>query len=290
MVEFFKDQINSDKEKSVFDSYQDLFARIERLNTVPIKENRDWSIKRFEKQLSVSFEKAGEEALEANDGKIYTTLSGGLDSALALAILRKNFPEAKIITFCMGGNEKHEDIQHARLAAREFKSEHVEIIPSPEDIQEAAYEYREKFPEYKIDESTSGNIDVYLLYKHISQHKPKLLIVHDGIDEQMGGYWEHRREGTAEKREEAFRSHWEQLKPRHLEPLTKTSQSFDIKLSFPYLDEDLIKVISDIPLDDRVSDSVGKKPLRELARQYNVPKEIIERRKRGQGGMLEIKH
>jgi hypothetical protein len=57
---------------------------------------------------------------------------------------------------------------------------------------------------------------------------------------------------------------------------------------FPYLDKKLAQMISEIPVQDRVSDEVGKLPMRKLAEIFEVPEEIIKRSKRGQVGMMEV--
>lgn len=283
-MEFPKSKFESSPSKS-----ETVTQIVEKFSAVSEKENENWSLKELEGCLTEAFREAGEEALKENDGTIYTTLSGGLDSSLALAFLRKNFPEARIVTITMGGDQEHPDVIHARLAAQKFHSEHQEIIPTKDDIADAIREYREKFPEIDPEKATEeGDFDVYLLYKNISKLNPKALIVHDGIDELTGGYWGHRKDEAADARKKAFLKFWNNLIPGHLKPLLATSRNFNIQLIFPYLQEKLIKYISEIPINDRVSSEMGKKPMREIAKTMEVPEQIITRSKRGQVGMLDI--
>lgn len=270
--------------------YEKLFELVEKSSVVSEKENKEWSLNDLELLLLDVFKEAGEKALKDNQGRIFTTLSGGLDSTLALAFLRKNFPDNQIITFAMGGGENHPDVKYARLAAEKFKSQHYEIIPTPDELNEAIIEYRKKFPERDMAEATKlGDFDVYLLYKKIAEHyKPQTIIVHDGIDELMGGYWRHRQPGTKEEQKKAFEEFWQKLIPEHLIPLTKTASSFNLRLIFPYLDQKIIKTVSQIPLEDRASEGIGKKPMREIAKKMEVPEEIINRPKKGQLDMLTI--
>lgn len=269
---------------------EEVFKIVKSIEVVTEKENKDWSLENLKTEMLKSFEQAGRKALEENQGVIYVTLSGGVDSTLGLAILRKSFPEAKIIAFTMGGSEDHPDVVHARLAAEKFRADHREIIPGKDDVQEALAEYQKEFPEADIKKAVAdGNFDVYLLYKNISAVRPKMMIVYDGIDELMGGYWGHRKEKALKKRKEAFADFWKRLIPYHLSPLLATSRKFGIRLVFPYLNRKLAQMISEIPVSDRVSDEVGKLPVRELARIFEVPDEIIKRSKRGQVGMLEIR-
>ncbi len=269
--------------------YQKLFELIKETD-IAVGNEKEWSLEKLKDSFINAFKTAGEKALKDNNGKIFTTLSGGLDSSLALAFLRKNFPEDEIVTFTMGGSEKHPDIEYGRLAAEKFKAIHQEIIPRPEEIQEAVAQYHEKFPEADLKEaSKTGDIDVYLLYKKILEYPDvKTVIAHDGIDELMGGYWLHRQAKAAQEKKEVFVDFWQRLIPKHLSPLIKTASSFDIRLIFPYLDSETVKAISQIPLEDRVAQGEGKKPLREIAKRLDVPEEIINRSKKGQLDMLEI--
>lgn len=274
-------------------SYEELFKLVEKSDILPKDENQEWSLNDLQLTLTEAFKEAGEQSLKNNDGKIFITLSGGLDSSLALAFLRKIFSDKEIITFTLGGTEAHPDVVHARLAAQKFKSLYQEIIPTPQDIHNTMMKYQEKFPGKDLEKATkSGEFDVYLLYKKMSEHpdKPKTIIAFDGIDELMGGYWQHRDTKTKEQKE-TFNDFWQRLVPEHLISLTKTASSFDINLIFPYLDRQVIEAISQIPLRDRVDTTgfkgIGKKPMREIAKRLGVPDEIINRPKRGQVGMTE---
>jgi len=269
--------------------YDQLFARIAGTNILPSAESQ-WSPENLEQTLDQVFKDYGNAALEANGEKIYMTLSGGLDSTLAIALLRKNFPNSQIITFTMGGTENHPDIIHARLAAARFGTDHHEFIPTPDEMADALAEYKTKFPEDDLQTAEeTGDSDVYLLYKYISRFNPKVLLVHDGIDELMGGYWDHRKDSPPEEKTAIYKGFWDKLIPEHLAPLTATSSEFGIGLMFPYLDQRITKIVANIPLDDRSDVAESKKPLRATARKIGVPEEILTRAKRGQIGMLDLK-
>lgn len=275
------------------EKYGELFKRVKETNILPTGEG-EWSLEELKQKFDEVFREYGATALERNGGKIFTTLSGGLDSTTALAFLRKNFPNEEIVTFSMGGSENHPDILYARLAAEKFGSNHKEFIPTPDQIHETLMEYKEKFQVNLEEVTRTGDFDVYLLYKYISKLNPNTLLVHDGIDELMGGYWNHRKEETEEgikiteeERRKIFEDYWKVLKPDHLNPLIKASGHFNINLLFPYLDQRIIEAASRIPLDKRTSFEISKKPMREIAQELGVPKEILERPKRGQVGMLD---
>lgn len=262
---------------------------VKSIEVVADKEDENWSFEDLKNEMLKSFEQAGSRALKENQGTIFVTLSGGVDSTLGLAMLRKNFPDVKIVAFTMGGSNDHPDVVHSRMAAEKFQAEHQVIIPEKDDILEAIAEYQKKFPGADMKQAgAGGDFDVYLLFKNMSKADPKLLIAYDGIDELMGGYWGHRKGESIEERKKAFSEFWDRLIPHHLKPLLATSQRFGINIIFPYLEKNLANMISKIPVSDRVSDEVGKLPMRELAKMFEVPDEIIKRPKRGQVGMLEI--
>jgi len=268
-------------------NYQEFFERVKNTDILPSPDNqKETEQKELQEVLSTVFKEYGEQAIKINDGRIFTTLSGGLDSTIALAFLRKNFPGATIETFTMGGDENHPDLQHARLAAKKFNSTHHEFIPSPDEIQGALDEFKKAFPDVDIMRH-HGSLDVFMLYQYLEKSRPRTVIVHDGIDELMGGYWGHRKEIEPIKKAEAFTNFWQRLVPDHLEPLARTANHFNIKLLFPYLDSRIISAISQIPLDERTTKALSKIPLRNIAQELGVPQEIIDRPKRGQVGMLD---
>ena len=277
-----------ERKPEIPNKYDILFERLARTNILPPAES-EWSPSDLEQALDSVFFDYGHVALEANGGKIHTTLSGGLDSTLAVALLRKNFPDAEINTYTMGGTENHPDVVHARLASEKFATIHHEYIPTTDEMADALVEYDAKHPEADLQiAGETGNSDVYILYKHISRFNPKILLAHDGIDELMGGYWPHRKHCSPEERDATYKSFWDELIPNHLAPLIATSSEFGIDLMFPYLDSRITETVSNIPLDDRSDIPESKKPLRAIARKLGVPEEILTRSKRGQVGMLEL--
>ncbi|MEI6850800.1 MAG: asparagine synthase-related protein [Candidatus Saccharibacteria bacterium] len=283
-------QQSSELSTAIIEKYSELFDRIASSDILPMNENSEWLLESLESTINYAFLRYGHASLLVNDGKIYTTLSGGLDSTLAIAFLRNNFPTDEIITFTMGGSVDHPDVIHARLAAEKFNTTHHEYIPDDKDINDTLVEYKELYPSKSLEDmSKSGDTDVYLHNKYISRFQPKVLLANDGIDELIGGYWDHRRDCDLSERRTIYTDFWNQLIPKHLEPLIATSDKFGIDLLFPYLDPLVIADISRIPLLNRSTTRESKIPLRTIARRLGVPEEIITRPKRGQVGMLDRK-
>lgn len=220
-----------------------------------------------------------EKNLLDNNGRICTALSGGVDSSLCLAIIclivDKDVP---IHTFTIGKDDKHPDILLARLASKLFNTIHHELIPSVEDIERAKKTINSVWPEEKC---SLGDVAVYLTYENINTFGFKSLISHDGIDELMGGYWDHRRQKNNYAQEEVFKFLWRKLKVKHLLPLEKKAKRFGINVIFPYLQKEIVEYISGIPVWHRTTKEESKIPLKDVARNLNLPPEIVDRKKIG---------
>ncbi len=280
----YKDSDVSEKSFNLNEKPQELFERMKDAEILATEE--EFHLEKLENCLYDVFKEYGEKSLEENNEKIFMSLSGGLDSTLCLAFLRKIFPEKEIVTFTIGGSEQHPDVVHSRIASEKFKTEHNELIPTAQEINDTLMEYKEKFGDELKEATETGDFDTFLLYKYISKFKPKVLLSHDGIDELMGGYPEHRWNDNTKAKEEAFKKYWEKLVPEHLDPLVKTGKIFDIDILYPYIDDAVIEIVSKIPLDLRTTKEVSKKPLKDIAKNLGVPNEIIERKKEGRVGAL----
>lgn len=286
----------STESEDINNEYKDVLNIIRDIDTICDKEDGNWDPNKLEDYLLNSFKKAGEEALKDNNGIIYATISGGIDSTLSLALLRKSLgDDIKIITFTMGGDENHPDIKNARIAIKKYNTEHYEFIPTSKEIQSGLEDFKKDQPDQNLKEVVSkGDFDIYLLFKKINklglQPGRKTIIACDGIDEQLGGYWAHRKDATKEERREIFRSLWQKLETEHIIPLIRSTQKFSVHLIFPYLEEELVKFISKIPVEDRIINKSGKIPLKNIADKLGVPEEMIHRQKRGAIGILEIEN
>jgi len=249
------------------------------------KENRRWSLRKLEAILFHSVKICANQCLKDNNGEIHTTLSGGLDSSFGLALIRKiTGSDCPIYTYTIGGTEENPDIIFARKVSKVFNSIHHELIPGSQEIRKARSVFRSLFKNnYKTDIYRSGDLGVFLICQFITglnDYHPISLISHDGIDELLGGYWDHR--GAKEKTDKikAFEDHWSCLKSSHLWPLENTASHFGISVIFPYLQKRVVKYISRMPIEERTSHDRSKIPLRDIAEQY-LPLEVITRKKMG---------
>ncbi len=245
--------------------------------------NKAWELNALEKILTKSIAQCVDACLK-NYGQICTTLSGGLDSSLCLAKIREIVGyETPIYTFTIAGSKKYPDLEYARIVANKFGTIHHEHIPAPNDIEEAKRSLGAMWPD---EPYRPGNAAVFLIYKYISQRGFKCVIAHDGIDELLGGYWEHRQRQSPEEKIRAFEKFWGLLEKDHLLLLERKANYFGVEVLLPYLQQEIVEYVSRIPLDDRTSFKESKIPLRTIGRKY-LPQEIIARRKRGFCGALD---
>lgn len=244
-----------------------------------------WDCFGLEAVLTVAIRVCVCENQRLNGGAICLTLSGGLDSSFCLAVIRELLgPEVPIHTFTIGGSLVHPDILHARLVAARFGTIHHERVPGAAEIEEAKGTLYSRWAD---EPHNLGNVGVYLIYQTIARHGFRSVIAHDGIDELLGGYWEHRQYEDEDEKAKVFRDFWARLEMEHLILLERKASSFGIQVLLPYLELSVVEYISRIPLSARTSREVSKIPLRAIARKY-LPIEIIERQKKGFCGALDF--
>lgn len=246
---------------------------------LPVISNRArWSFVGLEKVLTNAIALCVSECLKINKGVICTTLSGGLDSSFCLAKIREIVePDVEIHTLTTGGSEEYPDIQFARIISWRFNTVHHELIPSEGAIKKAE---KKLYSLWKDESRRPGNVAVFLTYQNIARYGFKCVIAHDGIDELLGGYWEHRKHDDEKKKAEVFREFWGRLEKEHLFLLERKAQHFGIQVVLPYLQKAVVEYISKIPLASRTTFKESKVPLRTIAKKY-LPREVIGRNKKG---------
>jgi asparagine synthetase B (glutamine-hydrolysing) len=242
-----------------------------------IVESPAWNLDELEAVLTEAIVNCAEANLSRNGGAIFTTLSGGLDSSFCLAKIRSRFGHIPIYTFTIVGGRDHPDYTFAKMVAEKFGTIHHTLIPTQTEIDVAHEDLHKTW----LDEPDRlGNTGVYMLYEFISNLGANSVIAHDGIDELLGGYWDHRKHQSPEEKLATFQKFWGLLEKDHLSLLERKAHFFGIRVIFPYLQQTVVDYISRIPLDERTSFGESKIPMRTIARKY-LPPEVITRNKRG---------
>ncbi|HYL87278.1 MAG TPA: asparagine synthase (glutamine-hydrolyzing) [Burkholderiales bacterium] len=113
-------------------------------------------------------------------------LSGGLDSSVIVALMTRYSPKVK--TFSVGfAGDRHNELSHASLVAREFGTEHHEMTVTPRDFIEhlpALVAARD------APVSEPSDIAIFLLSRE-ARRTVKMVLTGEGSDEILGGYRKH---------------------------------------------------------------------------------------------------
>jgi asparagine synthase (glutamine-hydrolysing) len=117
------------------------------------------------------------------DVPVGVLLSGGVDSSLVTAMAARAAPHVKTFTIRFSGHAAHDETEHARLIARHFGTDHVEL-----DAAEATVDLlpalARQYDEPIVD---SSMIPTFLVSRLIREHCT-VALGGDGADELFGGY------------------------------------------------------------------------------------------------------
>jgi asparagine synthase (glutamine-hydrolysing) len=115
-------------------------------------------------------------------------LSGGVDSSLITAMAVRSSPHVKTFTIRFPGYGKYDETKHARLIAKHFGTEHIEL-DAVETTADLLTILARQFDEPIVD---SSMIPAFLVSQLIRPHCT-VALGGDGGDELFGGYTTHNR-------------------------------------------------------------------------------------------------
>lgn len=117
------------------------------------------------------------------DVPVGVLLSGGVDSSLVTAMAIRATPRVKTFTIRFPGSGEYDETEHARLVARHFSTEHVELDAAETTVDLLPILARQ-FDEPIVD---SSMIPTYLVSNLVREHCT-VVLGGDGGDELFGGY------------------------------------------------------------------------------------------------------
>lgn len=113
-------------------------------------------------------------------------LSGGLDSSLITAFVKKHY-KGELETYSIG-MEGSEDLRNASIVAKHLGTKHTEIIMKPEEFFNSIASVIHDIESYDTT-SVRASVGNYLIGKYISENsEAKVILNGDGSDELTGGY------------------------------------------------------------------------------------------------------
>jgi asparagine synthase (glutamine-hydrolysing) len=213
-------------------------------------------------------------------------LSGGVDSSLVAALSAKILGKP-IRTFCCGlkdsnGNGVGTDLKYARMVAEHIKSNHVEVLITPEEALAAIPDVIRTIESHDLT-SIRASTWQYLVSKHIGEKTDcKVLMIGEGPDEICSSYlfnW------YAPNGEALHNCAKEYVKNIHLYDVKRADRCiarWGLEARVPLLDPEFIKAYWEIPAEKRmpIYKNMEKWFLREAFSNTNVlPNDVLFRRK-----------
>jgi len=233
-----------------------------------------WNVDELFRLLVAAHTVSAKQGIIKNCGTVHVCLSGGLDSSTSIGLMVcGGIRPEQIFAHTISISHHHADAVFAKKVAHHFGVACELIVPSTSDVDSM----REHLYS-SLGRVTLGEVGTHLLYAELAKANVKSVIAHDGIDELLGGYWDHRSSQTPRFTFEHF---WARLNQDHLVPLQHASEMHGVEIEFPYLQKDVVEYITRIPFTNRTSRHESKIPLRQIARLVGVPVEVIMRQKIG---------
>jgi len=201
------------------------------------------------------------------------SLSGGLDSTIIAYLLREKNPKTIAV---IAEDFVSTDLTYCQMVAKQMKLPlsiyNVETAKILEAIEETI-KILKNFNDIEI----RNNVVMYLAIKWAKDNGEKSIITGDGADELFAGYNFLINKSGKELEKEINRV----CSIMHF-PTQKIGKALGIEIESPFLDEKVIKIAKEIPVDLKVKNENGKKHGKWILRktfENNIPQQIAWREK-----------
>ncbi len=205
-------------------------------------------------------------------------LSGGLDSSIIAYLLKRNNSDLR--TFSIGFKDSP-DILSSQKVADYLGTNHTSIIVTEENMLEAIEQTI-----YQIESSDittiRASVPMYLLSKYISENTDiKVIFSGEGSDEASGSYlYFHNAPTENDFQDECIRL----LKEVHMFDALrgdKTTAGNGLEIRVPFFDKEFMDYYMSIDPSKKMIQNGFEKYLLRKSFEFNLPKEIVWRRKDG---------
>lgn len=220
-----------------------------------------------------------------SDRPVAALLSGGLDSSVIAGLVQRNLmmqgqPPLKTFSIGMAGSK---DLEFAKMASDWMRSDHTEIIVTPDEMFNCIPDVIRDIESYDIT-TVRASVGNWMVSREIARRSDcKVVFNGDGSDELFGSYlYFFRAETNKEYSDEVLRL----LKNIHRYDVLRSDRSVSshgLEARTPYLDSDLVNSVMLMPtsaLRPLQRKRMEKFILRQVAlRQKVCPPEVALRRK-----------
>ena len=226
-----------------------------------------------------SLDNAVKKRVDNTERPIGCLLSGGLDSSIIAALVKRNMSTTQRLKTFSIGLEGSVDIHFSRIMAKYLDSDHTEFIVTEKEMLYYIPEVIKTIESYDTT-TVRASVGNWLIGKKISENSDcKVIFNGDGADEVAGGYLYFR----AAPDNDAFDLECKRLLSHiHYFDVLRSDRSLSshgLEARTPFLDRNFVETYLRIDINERVSkDKIDKHIIRESFKHI-LPDEILNRRK-----------
>ena len=231
--------------------------------------------------INESLSEAVRKRVNNTDREIACLLSGGLDSSLITALVKKMCPNKQLTTWSIG-LKGSEDLKYARMVADHLGTVHNEIVVSEYDFLNCIESVIQAIESYDTT-TVRASVGNWLISKYIKENSDcKVVFNGDGSDEVCGGYmYFHCAPDSIEFDKECKKL----LKEIHFFDVLRSDRSISshgLEARTPFLDANFVSTYLSIPANIRnhsENKCCEKYLLRRAFDNGLLPKEVLWRTK-----------
>jgi len=214
-----------------------------------------------------------------SDRPIGCLLSGGVDSSLITSILCKLLGPRNVRTYSIG-MEGSSDLKYAQIVADYLKTDHTQVLFTPQEGIDAIPEVIQSLETYDIT-TIRASVGMYILSKYIKNNtKDKVIFSGEGSDELLCGYLYFHNSPTPSSAEEESLRLINDLYKYDVLRADRTVSGNGLELRVPFLDRDFLDLSISLTGNQKVPIFGYEKYILRKAFENNyLPEEILWRRK-----------